>query len=131
MVIDVDRWKESELGDVAQQCEQKKYFLAVSNPCFELWLLLHLKSLADYTDDEIQALFENKKSGYRTAIEIELKNLLGTYNKKKITAEKFIPHVEQAIMRAKDLDTSPSHRWTNEIGTRVYLLVESIIDKLE
>jgi len=36
LAIDVDRWKERNLSGVAEQCVQRGYSLAVSNPCFEL-----------------------------------------------------------------------------------------------
>ena len=40
MVIDVDRWPEHNLRDVAGKCRDKGFCLAVSNPCFVFrWLL--------------------------------------------------------------------------------------------
>jgi hypothetical protein len=40
MVIDRDQWPDKNLAETAGECERKGYFLAVSTPCFELWLLL-------------------------------------------------------------------------------------------
>lgn len=34
MVIDVDHWGDKKLSTVAQLCRQKRYSLAISNPCF-------------------------------------------------------------------------------------------------
>jgi hypothetical protein len=128
MVVDLDRWHNRELGSVAAQCIQKNYHLAVSNPCFELWLLLHIKSLDDCTDLELQELAENKRvSDKRTRLEIELVNELGSYNKSNPDTSKFLPSVNVAIDRARELDLHPEHRWPNSLGTRVYLLAESII----
>ena len=43
---------------VAQICHQKKgYYLAVSNPAFELWLLLHLIDCSQLTPQEKADLF--------------------------------------------------------------------------
>ena len=49
LVADRDRQstKLHNLAAVAQQCEQKGYGLAISNPCFELWLLLHCKDVSE------------------------------------------------------------------------------------
>jgi len=127
MVIDLDQWQDRELGTVAAQCVQKNYQLAVSNPCFELWLLLHFKSLDDYTDAELVEMAKNKHvTAKRTWLDKELVNVLGSYNKAAIKPTRFFPFANVAIARAKDLDTSPEHRWPNTLGTRVYLLVESI-----
>ena len=44
-VSDTDHWVESNhiqnLVEVVRQCRQKGIQVALSNPCFELWLLLH------------------------------------------------------------------------------------------
>lgn len=127
LVIDLDRWGSEALSSVAQQCQQKRYLLAVSNPCFEIWLLLHLTRLDAYTDDEISELKENRRGGNRTRLERELVRLAGQYNKSNLNTEAYLPHVETAIERAKESDHSPTHRWTNHLGTRVYRLAESVI----
>ncbi len=44
-VFDVDRWPVKNLSLVCHQARQKKYSLAISNPCFEVWLCLHLGDL--------------------------------------------------------------------------------------
>ena len=127
MVIDLDRWRNRELSTVAAQCQQKCYELAVSNPCFEFWLLLHVKSVSDYTEEELQEFEENQYvSPERTCLEKELVNVLGSYNKARLNASAFLPFVDNAIQQAKVLDTHPEHRWPNCLGTRVYRLAESI-----
>lgn len=129
LVIDVDQWGEKKLAGVARGCQQKNYLLAVSNPCFELWLLLHIKSLDEYSNDILNEFRENKKTNNRSRLETELLDLLGSYNKRKIDTGKFFPTIELAIQRAKSLDRQPDHRWPNDLGSRVYRLVESIIGK--
>jgi RloB-like protein len=78
-VIDVDSWGNAKLSKIAKQCSQKKYHLAVSNPCFELWLLLHLKSMDEYDDATKQDFLQKKKSRARASrnrLEKELAELL-------------------------------------------------------
>jgi len=76
LVIDVDRWGIPKLVSVSQQCVQKCYHLAVSNPTFEIWLLLHICALDTYSLDMLDELFKNRKNGNRTRLDIELLNLL-------------------------------------------------------
>ena len=60
-VIDVDHWKSEEISQIAEKCSQKRYRLAVSNPCFEIWLLLHLKSMGEYSEGVHKEFLESKK----------------------------------------------------------------------
>ncbi len=128
LVVDTDRWGDKKLADVATKCHQKGYQMAVSNPCFELWLLLHLKSLSEYPADILDDFRENRKVGNRTCLERELVNLLGEFNKSSLKTEHFLPYVEDAITRAREID-KPEPRWPNDLGSRVYLLAEKIMDR--
>lgn len=130
VVIDKDRWKDKMLSEVALICQQKDYFLALSNPCFELWLLLHIKDLNEYTHEELGAILENAKiKNNKTHLENLLTSLLGSYNKSKIETSKFLPHVNFAITQAEVLDTNLTERWQNGLGTRVYLIIEKLLRK--
>jgi len=123
MVIDFDRWGVEKISTIANLCNQKKYNLAVSNPCFELWLLLHITNFDEYDNDKVKLLYSNRNRD----IEREIRRLLGSYNKSRINTSKYIPGLNNAIEQAKKLDTNPTDRWTQNIGTRVYLIVEKII----
>ena len=129
MVIDVDSWGDEKLSSIATQCNQKKYYLAVSNPSFELWLLLHLTSLDNYAQPQLDEFFANRKMNQRTRLEQEIVNLIGSFNKANPDTSKFLPYVGLAIDRARSLDTNPEqYRWPNGLGSRVYLLAKSIIN---
>ncbi len=41
LMVDVDRWGNKNLASVSAQAGHNKFQLAVSNPCFEVWLYLH------------------------------------------------------------------------------------------
>ena len=130
MVIDLDRWEEKMLSEVATLCDQKKYGYAVSNPCFELWLLLHLKPLEEYDTETLQKFKEKRKvKEKRHPLKVELSKLLGSYNESNLDTSNFLGNVEKAIEHAKGLDTQPEHRWTNDLGTRVYRIAEKIINR--
>jgi len=129
MVIDIDQWKEKMLSEVVASCEQKRYGCAISNPCFELWLLLHLKSLEEYDPESLRKFKEQRKvKEKKHPLKLELSKLLDGYNESNLDTSKFLGNVEIAIERAKALDTQPEHRWTNDLGTRVYLIAEKIIN---
>ena len=128
MVIDYDRWGEEKLSSIAAKCSQKRYLLAVSNPCIELWLLLHVAELSEYSPQVLDEFYKSPKvSTTRNRIGQELLNILGSYNKSNLNMDHFLPHVEKAISQATRLDTNPDHRWPNELGTRVYRVAKSII----
>ena len=131
LVADRDRQstKLHNLAAVAQQCEQKGYGLAISNPCFELWLLLHCKDVSEYSDTERQMLFENKRTeSQRTALEKALSVALNGYNKSKYQAMVLMDQLEIAIERAERLDIQPETRWIEHtLNTRDYLLVRRIL----
>lgn len=127
LVIDHDRWKVPMLSRVTQEARQKGFYVADSNPAFELWLLFHLRSLDDYTCVELTALEENKKTGTRTRLELELISICGSYSKSNLKTSCYLPSVDAAIANARESDIEESDRWLNQIGSRVYKLVDSII----
>lgn len=129
MVIDRDKqaWTAAELSIVAKQCAQKQYLLALSNPAFEFWLILHLKNLDNYSDIEKVKLLENKDQYLKN----ELKTLLGGFNPSKLNFDDFWQHINLAIQRAEILDTEQQDRWPNELGSRVYLLMKKIMLTIE
>ena len=114
LVIDTDRWTPHELSDVATKSLQSGINVAVSNPCFELWLFLHH---ADLSSD---------LNGCRK-ISSALADHLNGYNKTKLKKDDFVPHVETACKRAENIDISPNDRWPQTAGTRVYRLVYEIL----
>ena len=56
LICDVDRWGQKKLSEVDQLCKQKSYFFAVSNPCFESWLMLHFANMENYSDEKMEKL---------------------------------------------------------------------------
>lgn len=131
MVIDRDyqSWEIEMIKSVAQICHQKRgYYLAVSNPAFELWLLLHLVDCSELTQQEKEDLFRNAKvTRNKTYSKKMLSDLLGGFNEAKYDADNFVPKVQEAIKNAIILDVNPRSRWPNYLATRVYKLVQNII----
>ena len=132
LVVDRDRWTEAMLSRVATECAQDDYMhMALSNPCIELWLLLHLVDVTSLTSEEQQQWLENRrksKSAY-PYLKVRLRQEMGSYHEAAYDAQMLIAHVEEAIERAKALDKNPADRWPQTLGTRVYLLAESVMNR--
>ena len=58
-----------------------------------------------------------------------MKELMGHYQESDYDATKLLETIDLAIDRAIQLDTVPTDRWPQSIGTRVYLLAKSIMNR--
>jgi len=94
--------------------------VALSRPCFELWLLLHHKEEAEVVP------FSSAKE-----VEKALREELGQYNKTKLKQEHFqLESVFNACSRAERLDaTVPGGEIPEGNTSRVYLLWKAIAAK--
>ncbi len=103
LMIDVDRWQEKKLKKVTKEAKDCGFQLAISNPCFETWLLCHY-ILPSVTAASCQKITEQ--------LEKELKQVHNSgYNKANLKTEVFKPYIEQALQNAKQLDNDPKVRW--------------------
>jgi RloB-like protein len=102
---------------------QTGFEIAISNPCFELWLLLHHAEVPPKT------VFAGC-----SAVVVEIKKTLGGYNKTSIKAGAFpLACVPAAIRRARALEAEPDDpvgRWPQQAGTRVYRLLERVMTRM-
>jgi hypothetical protein len=126
MIIDTDRWK--NIPEIVKACgEVGNMYAAISNPNFELWLLLHIQDMAELSEEEMSNILKNKKNGSkRTHVEKLLLRILGTYNKSNPLPERFLPYIDDAIARAKTLDAA-NEEYPTTIGSHVYKIVEKLI----
>ena len=127
MIIDRDSW--NCLPEIVLLCKaENNFFLALSNPCFELWLLLHINDVKKLTQNEKDLLFSNPKvSSSKNHIDIILGSFLPDgYNKLNPKPNRFIPQIQTAIERAKKMD-NPNEDYPTYIGSHVYKLVEKLI----
>lgn len=132
LVIDRDRWTDAMLSRVATECSQEvAMHMALSNPCFELWLLLHIEDAALLTPEEQKQWMENRRKTKNADpyLKVRLRQKMGTYHESSYNALALIAHVEDAIERAKVLDKNPTDRWPQTLGTQVHLLAESVMNR--
>lgn len=132
LVIDRDRWTDAMLSHVAKECAQDDYLhVALSNPCIELWLLLHLVDATMLTSEEQRLWMENRRKSKNADpyLKVRLRQEMGSYHEADYDAPMLINHVEVAIERARALDANPADRWPQTLGTRVYRLAESVMNR--
>jgi hypothetical protein len=119
LMIDVDRWKDKKLSSVTKEAKASGFKLAVSNPCFETWLLCHyiLPTVVTISCKEItEQLGDELKKVHNSG-----------YNKSKLNTDYFKPYVKQAVQNAQQLDNNPNARWPNQVGTHVYKVIDQIV----
>ena len=95
---------------------KKNFGLALSNPKFEYWLLLH---------------FEDGKGVTAGNCIEKLKKHVENYAKNKICISKFYEYTQTAIQHAKAKDASNCSDWPRTNGSTVYRLVEQMISASE
>ncbi|MEA3496638.1 MAG: RloB family protein [Bacteroidota bacterium] len=126
MVVDRDRQNVSkeQLNSIIDKCKLEGYNLALSNPTFEFWLLLHITDLQKYSVDDL--LCNEKVNKTRRFIDKELSLILKGYSKKNLKFERFEDGINDAIIRAKKMQIR-NENLIDELGTSVCLLVEKLI----
>jgi RloB-like protein len=89
-VFDVE-WPRNHPGlrEAVRQARAKGIQLAISNPCFELWLILHFQNQGAWLDND----------GAR-----RLRRQLDGANDKGLNAAKYFPLIDDATRRAAELD---------------------------
>jgi hypothetical protein len=124
MILDTDHFTEgthlASFLNAINQARQRGVNVAVSRPCFEIWLLLH-------HEDE-SAVTSLLKAG---DVETALRGKLGQYNKAKLRQEHYpLKSVSAACARAESLDKSVGGGEIPAGNTsRVYLIWKAIAAK--
>jgi cellulose biosynthesis protein BcsQ len=122
IVFDADSWKNKAFEELQNWKQQENYYyLAYNNPCFELWLILHL---TEY--QTIKEKLEAAKVRERSRLS---KQILESFKQKyKLSGSyhQYMLRIPQAIERASALDITPEIEFPEKICTRVYRLVEKL-----
>lgn len=119
-VSDVDHWQESVLRDVSKESKQRtNWHLAVSNPCFEVWLFVHFKDISELP--KLYQLTAAKRCApTKQAVDAIMP---GGYK-----VEVFAPRIEEAIRRAKANDNDTNHFMPDLPDTKLYQLAEQMLE---
>lgn len=114
LMLDVDRWGSKKLSAMAREARTARFGLAVSNPCFEVWLLFHVSERIPDTD---------KCADIEMALRAQLG---GSYNKTNLDAGRFLSLVPLATPRAQTADPAPRGRWPIRPGSHVYRIIRHL-----
>ena len=115
LVVDRDEWPPSELDKLhAWTRRDPRFALAVSNPAFELWLLLHFQNAGPAsTHQTVRQLLSKHLPGYEKSL-----------SKHRISQAQ----IQSALQRARAVDQPPCTTWPTNAGiTTVYRLVERVL----
>jgi len=115
LVIDTDRWPAKTLHRIAKYCQRKGWGIAISNPCFELWLYLHKEPLP------VEVIYTSQ----------EMKTALGELVVGGYTAENFVLLLAMAIVNAKAADDSVAYNLPELMRTQLWRLGEALLPFLE
>jgi hypothetical protein len=119
LVMDKDRWTDEQLGELHRwSLKADNYHLAVSNPKFEYWLLLHFEDAGGITASSCGDKLEKYLPGYRKCPD---------------TGKFSIDNIKEAVGRARQKDRDDAgnpENWPSGNGSTVYRLVEKLIANL-
>ncbi|WP_160559410.1 RloB family protein [Parablautia muri] len=134
VIFDRDYRKlEESLDTIFDLCNQHRIKVIMSNPNFELWLLMHFPNLEQYSP---KMLLDNKKnlrhqlfddaSTNKKYLEILVsKNAEGYSKGSKIRFERFLPFVDRAIGQAK-IYSEDIKSLVDNLGTSMGRLMEEM-----
>jgi hypothetical protein len=131
LIIDRDHWEsihKLSFELLVNECKaEKNFYLAMSNPCFEIWLVLHLTSIVEFTKQELKNIYQNSKiSNSKNHIDTVLTKLQGRGYNKRPNPRIYLPLTTTAVKRAKALDNL-LESYPKNIGTHIYKLIEKLI----
>ncbi len=129
IVIDKDKWQGKQLGTITRESRKKNYKIAMSYPCFELWLLLHLKDLSKLSAIEIPLLRGKRELKHEIA---KIRKSLP--HKENIGMHLFLNNnrLMIAIENAKKLNTATNANYIlTSHGSSVYHLVEELLSFID
>jgi hypothetical protein len=128
ILIDRDTGSHSseDMNFILQYCKGKNYRCFITNPCFEFWLLLHFSDVYEEYSDQLDLIRENKKvSNAHTFVSNEL-SVKAHHGKKGIAfKEKYLPHIEEAIIRASKF-ASDNEALITDIGCNIWILIKEM-----
>lgn len=134
VIFDRDyRGLEEHLDKIFELCRKHNIYVAISNPNFELWLLMHFPNIEQYDKEELLCNAKNLRgqispdaSKNKKYLEILLSNVSGGYTKGcGIQFEKYKDNISLALKQVKMFEQNPEHLQT-QLGSAVGVLIEKI-----
>lgn len=121
--IDVDfkNGRDQELRAAMKLARQNNVSVFLSNPCFEIWYLLHFR-------------YSTKLYGSNEEVIKELSSYISDYSKSKDVYDVIENKIDQALLNTKRLESYHLENGTNDRlkklpSTEAYKLIEMILEK--
>ena len=124
-VIDRDRksFVSEQYAYVLNSCRENGFGLYLSNPCFEMWLLMHYDEVFDL--DESMLLENPKVTSDKRYAEHELRKLLPGYAKSKYNVAELMGRIDKAIVNEKEF-CEDEEILESATGSRVGILLSEM-----
>ncbi len=131
-IIDLENGKtyKDEWNDAIDMCQRKNYRYAISNPFFEIWLLLHHDTVND--EDKNYAVTDTHAYEKTDHFRIRLRDLgVPLKDKKHIKSSDYDEEkLRIAISRAKELHLNKTDLAPKYFATTVYILLEKVVEMM-
>ena len=127
LIVDRDKgsFKDCQYDNLVAECNSKNIKLYVSNPCFEVWLLMHFD---EFESLDFNKLLENKRVSRskksRKYADKMLSDIIG-YDKSNLKFDDFVDRVDIAINREKKY-CEDVLELKNNLGSNVGILISNM-----
>lgn len=128
VVVDADGPHNWKLVEAEKLCKDKNINLAISNPCFEIWVLFH--SLVDAANLSEESKTRILDTGKTECCRLINKHAAVPANVSAFDFEVLWPSIEDAVRAAKVMDTDSETRLPERVGSRVYRLIDNIFEAI-
>lgn len=127
LIADRDKqsFKEDQYDYVVKTCREKGYNFYISNPCFELWLLLHYNEVLDMDREKLLSNPKDTPRAKKRFLEKQLSSLMEGYNKNNLQFNKVVDKVSVAIENEKQFCENIEVLKT-ELGCNIGLLIKEL-----
>lgn len=115
LVLDVDRWGIEKLREIGEICLRKNWGIAISNPCFEVWLYAHISELENFKGEECK----------------DWKNELHKLTHSGFKVDKFAELIHKAVERSLQADNNVGYFFPQSGSTKLYLLAIDMLKKVK
>lgn len=121
---------ETEFKNAIQECDEKGYKYAISNPFFEMWLLLHHDEVRE--EDRKYAVTETHSYEATDHFRVRLTEKGAPLKEQKhLNIEHYSDEkIRLAVQRAKGLVKGKEEKIPSDYGTYVYKIVEEILEAI-
>lgn len=127
LIADRDKqsFKEEQYDYVVKTCKRKGYGFYVSNPCFELWLLLHYDEILSMDREKLHTNPKETPRAKKRFLEKRLSSLMSGYNKNSLLFSRLADKVCRAIENEKQFCEDINELKT-ELGCNIGLLIKEM-----